>query len=307
MSHDIALTNETSGEFSDCTSCEKRAVWVSVLLNLALTIFKAVIGVFSGSKAVLGDALYSLKDFVASLAVLIGVRVSNKPADKNHPYGHGKIEYVVVFLISILIIGASVFLFVHSVKNLWLAFDGHHMSPPKFIAFFAAIISVIANYKLSGYLRCVGTRLKSPAILASAEHNHSDATSSILVAGAILGARFGFYFLDPLAAAIETVDLLRLSVNMLNHSLTGMLDSSESADVKEEIRTVAALVPGVRGIPMLKSRRVGQNKWIDIIIKVDQDRSVEEGHRIGLHVEQTLKKAIGNIAGITLSVEPEVK
>ncbi len=301
------MTEEEQTACTDCTSCEKRAVWVSVLLNLALTVFKAVIGVFSGSKAVLGDALYSLKDFVASLAVLIGVKVSSKPPDENHPYGHGKIEYVVVFLISLLIIGASVFLFVHSVKNLWLSFKGHNLPVPKFIAFFAAVISVIANYKLSGYLRCVGTRLKSPAILASAEHNHSEGTSSILVAAAILGSRFGFYFLDPLAAAIETVDLLRLSVNMLNNSLTGMLDSSEGAQVKEEIRTTASLVPGVRGVPMLEVRRVGQNKWIDIIVKVDQDCSVEEGHRIGLHVEQTLKKRIGNIAGITLSVEPDVK
>lgn len=304
--HQVSHCNIGGGshiEYMDCVRCYQRAGWFAVGINLMLTIFKAFVGFISGSKAVLGDSLYSFKDFITSLVVVAGIRVSGKPADENHPYGHGKVEFVAILLISILMLIATFFLFIHSIKDVWLSFhDG--ITAPNFIAFWAAIISMVTNYKLSAYLQCVGEKLKSPAILANARHNHSDALSSALVAGAILGTKFGLLFLDPLVAVVETIDLMRLSYGMLSDSVKGILDASVHGHSIREIEEIARLVPGVRRVSKVTARQLGQSVWIDIAIKVDHDKSHEEGYAIGCRVKDTLSKRVGYVAGINLAIEP---
>ncbi len=304
MSHGAVRSYNNTG-YRECSSCERTAGWISVLSNLILAIFKVFVGFISGSKAILGDSLYSFKDFVTSLVVVVGIKVSGKPADEKHPYGYGKIEFVAMLLISMCLCVAAVFLFIHSVKDVWLSFYGH-TPPPKLIAFWAAIISMIANYKLSSYVHCVGERLKSPAMIANAKHNHSDAISSAFVAGAILGANVGLFFLDPLVAVIETLDVLRLSSGMLNDSIKGIMDASMSREITGRIESIARLVPGVRKVSSVVARQTGQSMWIDITIRVDHHKTHDEGYRIGLQVRESLEKAFNNVAGVILSIEPYV-
>lgn len=292
--------------YKECRRCINNASTIAVLSNLLLFIFKAVIGYISGSKAILSDSIYSFKDFMMSGVVLVGVKISGKPADEEHPYGHGKIEFVAIFLISIFIIIGTLFLLIHSIKDVWYVYKGMDIAAPKFIAFWAALISIFANYKLSTYLKCVGTKIKSPAMLANSKHNHSDAESSALVAAAIFGTRLGFHFLDPLAAVIETVDLIRLSIHMINDSLKGMLDSSINKVSLNKIHEIALLVPGVKKISRLNARKVGSGIWIDIVIRIDHHKSLEEGHIISNQVKDTIIKRIGNITGINLTLEPNI-
>ncbi|MEO5360556.1 MAG: magnetosome biogenesis CDF transporter MamM [Nitrospirota bacterium] len=300
--HKLSQDNLT---YAQCYNCERKASGIAVASNLLLAVFKLVVGIISGSKAVIGDSLYSFKDFMTSLVVLIGVKISGKPADDDHHYGHGKIEFVAIFLISLLIIIGTLFLFIHSVKDVWGAFHGT-VQPPKFIAFWAAIVSVIANYKLSSYLHCVGQRRGSPAMLANAKHNHSDAVSSAFVAVAIVATRFGFYFADPLVAVIETLDLIRLSSSMLNDSLKGIMDSSINPAVIRQMNHFAGLVPGVKRVASINARKVGQGIWVEIVIKVDHSKTLDNGYLIGRHVEETLMKRVDNIVGINLAVEPYI-
>ena len=287
----------------DCASCGKKAPLVVALLNLLLAIFLAFIGFMSGSKAILGNSLYSFKDFVTSLVVVIGIRVSEKPADVGHPYGHGKIEFVAMLFIGVAIFIASLFLFVHSIRDVWAGLDGT-IQVPKLIALWAGIISVIANYKLSKYLHCVGTRRNSPAILATAKHHHSDAIASLFVVVAIIGANIGLLFLDPLVAVIETLDLMRLSVMMLKDSLNGVLDSSVNVGIRPEIESIVQRVPGVRKVSNVGVRQLGQERWIDITIKVDYNKPAREGYMIGLHVKESIMKVLENIANVSVSIEP---
>jgi cation diffusion facilitator family transporter len=287
----------------DCASCGKKAPLVVALLNLLLAIFLAFIGFVSGSKAILGNSLYAVKDFVTSLVVFIGIRVSETPADVGHPYGHGKIEYVAMLFIGVAILIAALFLFVHSVGDVWAGFDGQ-LQVLELIALWAGIISVIANYKLSKYLLCVGTKRNSPAILATAKHHHSDAISSLFVVGAIVGANLGLLFLDPLVAVLETLDLMRLSVMMLKDGLNGVLDSSVNVEIRPEIESIAQRVPGVRKVSNVGVRQLGQERWIDITIKVDHNKPAREGYLIGLHVKESIMKVIENIANVSVSIEP---
>jgi len=296
---DLALPN---GE--DCALCGSRAPQVSTLLNFLLAIFMAFVGFVSGSKAVLGNSIYAFKDFVTSLVVVIGIKVAEKPADEEHPYGHGKIEFVAMLFIGIAILIASLFLFVNSIKEEWAGFYGGQLPVPKLIALLAGCISVLANYKLYKYLNCVGTRRNSPAILATAKHHHSDTISSLFVVLAVIGANMGFMFLDPLVAIIETLDLMRLSLGMLQDALNGVLDGSMNTAIRSEIESIALLVPGVRRVGNVGVRPFGQNRWIDITIKVDCDKPASEGYMIGLHVKGSIVKTLGNIANVSVSIEP---
>lgn len=283
---------------------KKKAGWTAVYANLALALFKAFIGYISGSKAILGDALFSFKDFIASLVVVIGIKVSGKPADEQHPYGHGKVEFVALFLISIGLIVSTIFLFIHSVKGIWYCFHGGS-SAPRLIAFWAAIISVVANFKLAQFLGCVGDKLKSPSMLANARHNHSDAISSIMVAVAVLGARLGgMVFLDPLVALIEAVCLMGMSIEMLNDSLKGLFDFAVHPETVDRVESIAKLVPGVRKVSRVVARQLGQGVWIDMTIKIDHAQSHQEGYIIGQHVKESIQAALGDNTSVNVILEP---
>jgi len=290
----------------DCARCGKNAPLVAALLNLLLAVFLIVIGYVSGSKAILGSALYSFKDFVTALAVFIGIRISEKPADGTHHYGHGKIEFVAMLFIGVAIFVASLFLFVHSLGDVWAAWQGQ-LEVPKLIALCGGVISVIANYKLYKYLLCVGTRQNHPAILAAAKHHHSDAMASVFVVLAIIGANMGIMFLDPLVAVLETLDLMWLSSGMLKDGLNGVLDGSvQAVGIRAEVESITQLVPGVRKVGNVGVRQLGQDRWIDITIKVDYDKSAGEGYLIGLQVKESIMKALDYIANVSVSIEPYV-
>jgi cation diffusion facilitator family transporter len=262
-------------------------------LNFLLAIFLAFVGFVSGSRAVLGNSIYAFKDFVTSLVVVIGIRVSEKPADEDHPYGHGKIEFVAMLFIGVAIFIASLFLFYHSVKDVWAGMYGRLQVP-----------KLIANYKLYKYLHCVGTRRGSPALLATADHHHSDTISSLFVVLAIVGANMGLLFLDPLVAVVETLDLMRLGAGMLKDALSGVLDGSATDAVKSEIESVAERVPGVRRVKKVGVRQLGQHRWVDITIKVDHDKPSGEGYLIGLHVKGSIEEALANVTDVSVSIEP---
>ncbi|HIJ90554.1 MAG: cation diffusion facilitator family transporter [Desulfobulbaceae bacterium] len=293
----------SNGTLQECLACEKKAIWVAVYANFTLAIFKAFIGIVSGSMAMLGDALFSFKDFIASLVGVIGIRVSGKPADEQHPYGHGKVEFVALFLISMGLLLATLFLLFHSLKGIWHCSQGFGRAP-KLVVFGAALISVVANYKLVQYLSCVGDRQKSHAIRANTRQNHSGALSSIMVAVAILGARLGYVFLDPLVALVEAVCLLFMGRDMFLSALKGLFDSAAPAATVERIESVARIVPGVRKVAKIVVRQQGQGLWIEMMIKIDPDLTHQEGYLIGLHVKESILATFGNKTTVNVSFEP---
>ncbi len=297
------LSQNNNVRYSECARCESKAGAIAISINLALALFKFIIGMLSGSKAILADSLYSLKDFFVALVVFVGVKISSRPADSNHPYGHEKVDFVAIFIISLAILVGTVFVLLHSVKDLWTTYTST-FNPPKFIAFWAALISLVANYQLYRYLHCLGTKLKSPAILASAKHNHSDAMSSVTVAIAMLGTKFGFAFLDPIVAVIETIDLIRLNVVMLKDSINGMMDRAVSEDLIKKIESIIVLVPGVKKVKQIVGRRMGHGVWFDVVIMVDHNLPYENGYLISKQVEASLRNRVDNIANIDIRIKP---
>ncbi len=298
------MHHSSSDTSHECAACEKTASWAGVYANLALALFKGAIGLLSGSKALIGDGLFSFKDCIASLVVVIGVRVSGKPADEQHPYGHGKIEYVALFLISVGLLISTLFLLVYSAKGLWSCYDGTG-SIPGVIAFWGALISVVANYPLSRYLGCAGERMQSPALLANARHNRSNIILSVMVGVAVLGAHYlDFTVRDPLVAFIEAILLVRMGIEMLGDSLGGLFDSAVPVESVERIEMVARLVPGVRKVTRVVARNLGQGIWVDMTIKVDSTLNHQQGYLIGQHVKESIQALLGNHTTINVLFEP---
>jgi len=290
----------------ECLTCERKAGWAAVYANLALALFKAVIGYLGGSKALLGDALFSFRDCIASLVVVIGIKVSGKPADEQHPYGHGKVEYVVLFLISVGLIISTIILFVHSGQGLLNCYQGMGHAP-KLMAFWAALISVAANYQLAQYLGCVGDKQHSPSMLANARHSNSGAISSTMVAIAVLGAHyFDIFYLDPLVAFVEAVCLISMSIEMFKESIKGLFDSAATTATVERIEAIARAVPGVRKVTKVVARHLGQGIWIEITIKIDHSLSHQEGYLIGQHVKESTQALLGNHATVSVLLEPYI-
>ncbi len=300
----MSQCNGNGGDFQECLICEKKAGWAAVYANLALALFKALIGFISGSKALLGDALFSFKDCIASLVVVIGVKVSGKPADEQHPYGHGKIEFVALFLVSVGLIIATITLFAHSAMGIWHSFHGDGASP-KLVALWAALISVTANYKMAHYLRCVGNKRHSISMLASARHLHSAAISSIMVVVAVLGSHFfEHFFLDPLVALIESVCLTVMSIEMLQDSLKGLFDSAAPSATVERIESVARVVPGVSKVAKVIARQLGQGLSIDMTIKIDSALNHQQGYLIAQHVKESIRALLGSHTTVNVTIEP---
>ncbi|MEI6208472.1 MAG: cation diffusion facilitator family transporter [Desulfuromonadales bacterium] len=302
----LSQCNGNGNYVKECLACERMAGWAAVYANLALALFKAFIGLISGSMAILGDALFPFQDFIAALIAAIGAKVSGKPADEKHPYGHGKIEFVALFLVSIFMIIATIFLFVNSATGLWHSLHGTG-NAPKMIAFWAALISVAANYKLAQYLRCVGNNMQSISMLAGARLNYSAAVSSIMVVVAVLGAHFfDLLFLDPLVALIEAICLMAMNFNMLIDSLKGLFDSAVPTAALERIESIARLVPGVIKVYKVTARRLGQGFWIDMTIKIDHALSHQNGYLIGRHVKESIQAALGSHTTVNVIIEPYI-
>ena len=304
--HIMPCSAVRSPDNEDCVRCGQNAPLVAALINFLMAIFLVFIGFVSGSKAIMGSALYSFKDFITTLAVFVGIRVSERPADGTHPYGHGKIEFVAMLFIGVAIFVGALFLFFNSVSDVWAVWQGK-LEVQELIALCAGCISVIANYKLYKYLFCVGTRQNHPSILAAARHHRSDAMTSVFVVLAVIGANMGLMFLDPLVAVFETLDLMWLSGGMLKEGLNGVLDGSvQAVELKTEIEAIAQIVPGVRKVGHVGVRQLGRDRWIDITIKVDHDKSASEGYLIGLQVKESIIKALNYIANVAVSIEPYV-
>ena len=169
--------------YANCVKCSSGIGWLGLVTNTVLMIMKGFVGLVAGSQALVADAMYSAKDVITSLVVIIGMAVSDKPLDRDHPFGHGKIEFVLSLFVSVVFLGVTVWVLVHAVATL-LDFSVHRM--PHLIALWGALVSVGVNVFMYYYSRCVAIETNSPMVRTLAHHHHADATSSVAVAGGLV-------------------------------------------------------------------------------------------------------------------------
>ncbi|MBF0560742.1 MAG: magnetosome biogenesis CDF transporter MamM [Alphaproteobacteria bacterium] len=289
--------------FDKCVSCSRTIGWVGLTTNLVLMVMKGFVGLVSGSQAMVVDTMYSAKDVVTSLLVIVGMAVSDKPLDEKHPYGHGKIEFVLSLIISVIFLLITGYLLVHAIQIL---LDPERHRTPHLIALWAAVVAVGVNVFMYAYARCVAIEINSPMVRTLAKHSHSDAVASGVVAVGIVGAHYlGMSWLDPVIAIFETLDLLYLGGGVFWDAYKGLMDRSVGISLLDKVQPLATAVSGVIEVKQLRSRHVGQEIWIDLVVGVDGGLSVEQAHAICEAVKARISANISHIGAMNVSAESQ--
>ncbi len=278
------------------------------VVNLLLVGLKAVAGVAGHSAAMVSDAVHSLSDFVTDIVVLVFVRVSARPQDEGHDYGHGKFETLATLLIGLALAGAAVGIVVSGATKLAHWLQGEDLPSPGKIALWAALASIIVKELLFQYTRIKGRKLNSPALEANAWHHRSDALSSIGAAigigGAIvLGERWTV--LDPLASIVVGAMLVKVAWDLLGPSFGELTDSSLPADTEREMLQLISEVEGVEDPHNLRTRRIGSHIAAEVHIRLDGSQTLESAHEKASQVERRFKERFGKESHIIIHMEPK--
>lgn len=275
--------------------------------NLALLIFKLIAGVVGHSSAMIADAVHSLSDFVTDIVVLIFVRISVKPQDASHDYGHGKFETIATFLVGLALMMAVVGIIVPGVQKLILWWNGADLAAPGWIAFWAALVSIAVKELLYQMTVRKGKALNSQLMVANAWHHRSDALSSVGAAigigGAIwLGQRWTM--LDPLASVVVGLMLIKVVWDLLKTSMNELAEGSLSEETEQEIMEIITAVPGIQQPHNLRTRRIGNHIAIEAHIRMDGNLSLNEAHEQATAVERKLKERFGSSTYVSIHMEP---
>ena len=285
-----------------------RVTLTGSVVNLLLVGLKAVAGIVGHSAAMISDAVHSLSDFVTDIVVLIFVRISGRPQDEDHDYGHGKYETVATLFIGLALAAAAIGIVVNGAGKLARWLQGEDLPSPGKLALWAALISIVAKELLYQYTRIKGRKLNSKALEANAWHHRSDALSSIGAAigigGAIiLGNRWTV--LDPLASIVVGAMLVKVAWDLLGPSFGELTDSSLPAATEQEMLAVIKGVEGVEDPHNLRTRRIGNRIAAEVHIRLDGNQSLEEAHEKASEVERRFRDRFGAESHIIVHMEPK--
>lgn len=285
---------------------EKVTLWGGIV-NLLLVGLKAVAGVAGHSAAMISDAVHSLSDFVTDVVVLVFVRVSARPQDEDHDYGHGKYETIATLFIGLALAGAAVGIVVGGARKLAAWLQGEDLPAPGMLALWAALISIAVKEILYQYTRIKGKKLDSPALVANAWHHRSDALSSIGAAigigGAILlGNRWTV--LDPVASMVVGAMLVKVAWDLLGPSVGELTDSSLPAATENEMLEIIRGIEGVQDPHNLRTRRVGNRIVAEVHIRMDGNITLSRAHEKATEVERRIKERFGPQSHIIVHTEP---
>ncbi|VEN74112.1 Magnetosome protein MamM [Candidatus Desulfarcum epimagneticum] len=287
-------------EIEKCRNCRGRVAWVGILVNLLLVVTKLVVGITSGSKACLADALHSTSNIITASAIWVTQRLTKKKADLSFNHGYGKAEFLAAGFVSFFILAAAILLISISIKHLL----HEPASPPKLTAVLIAIISIVTNEMLFRYMRCVGSKFKSQTILANAWANRADSFSSMAVIVGVIGSRLGIPHLDPICAMIVVIVIVKISANILMDSIKSLMDVSVNDVYGDEIEEVSKKVGGVLDVSELKTRQIGSHIWAEINIHIEPLSKLKDGQAIADRVKQRLLDKIPDLENILIHVLP---
>lgn len=285
-----------------------KVTWIGSVVNLLLVTFKFIAGWIGQSSAMIADAIHSLSDFATDIVVLVFVRISNKPQDKSHDYGHGKYETLATAIIGLILLFVGLGICWNGCLDIKKAWNGESLPSPGLLAFWAAIVSVVLKELIYQYTIYVGKRTDSKAVIANAWHHRSDAFSSIGTAFGIGGAIWlgeQWRILDPVAAIIVSLFIVRVAVQLLKPCFEELTEKSLPDDVEQQIYLIAERTQGVSEVHNLRTRRIGNHYAIEMHIRMDGHLQLFEAHKTASSIELQLKKTFGRETHIGIHVEPK--
>lgn len=274
--------------------------WITIVVNIILAFFKTLAGILGNSSAMVADGIHTLSDVLTTFVVLLGLKVSSKEADENHPYGHEKYESVFAKILSMFLLITGIFIGYEAIKVL----ISGEFRKPKTIALLAAFISIVVKEIMYLYTIKVARKIKSVSMEADAWHHRSDVFSSLGTFVGILGARLRFPALDPIAGIIVSILIVKVGIELYLKSVRELVDESANEETIKTIEKKTNDIEGVMGIKNLKTRIFGNKIYVDIEILVDSNITVKAGHDIAEKVHDKLEAEIEDIKHCMVHMEP---
>ena len=280
-----------------------RVSWVSIIINVILSIFKLIAGIVAHSGAMISDAIHSASDVFSTFLVMIGINISNKKEDKEHPYGHERLECVIAMLLAVVLAVTGLGIGKVGLDKIVLGMQGD-LAAPGILALVAALVSIAVKEWMYWYTRGVAKRINSASLLADAWHHRSDALSSVGSFVGILGARLGFPILDPIASLVICLMILKVAFDICRDALGKMVDRSCDEDTVAAIRNLTMRNCGVIQIDLLKTRKFASKVYVDMEISVNKDLSLIEAHEIAECVHDLIEKEMPLVKHCMIHVNP---
>ena len=284
-----------------------RVTLLGMFVNMILFVFKLVAGFLGRSGAMIADAVHSASDFATDVVVLAFVRISAKPRDDDHKWGHGKYETLASLIIGVALFAVGVEILLDSAEKIKAVAEGEVLPRPGAIAIIAAAVSIVAKEALYQWTVRVGKQAESPSVVANAWHHRSDALSSI---GALVGIGLAYFLgekwriADPIAAIVVAALIIKVSIDLCSTALAELLEKSLPKEVEEEILAIILATPNVYKPHNLRTRRIGSDIAIEVHIRVNGEMTVFASHEISKEIERALRARFGERTAVAIHIEP---
>lgn len=276
---------------------------ISVIVNVLLSVLKLFAGIFASSSAMISDAIHTISDVLSTFVVMIGIVVSNKKADKCHPYGHERYECVAAVILAAMLFFTGIGIGYGGLQKMLLSIQGD-LKVPGTLALAAAIISIVVKEWMFWYTKAAAKKINSAALMADAWHHRSDALSSVGSFAGILGARFGIPILDPLACIIISLLIIKASYDIFVDAINKMVDRSCDEFTVGQMNDLIMQQEGVHVVNLVNTRLFGSKIYVDVEIGVNKEITLEDANRIAEEVRIEVERSFCNIKHCLVHVNP---
>lgn len=277
--------------------------YVSIAANVVLSVFKLLAGIVAHSGAMISDAVHSASDVFSTIVVIIGIRISSKQSDKEHPYGHERMECVAAIVLA-TILAVTGFGIGYSAVGKILSGDYANLEVPGAMALIAALISIAVKEAMYWYTRYNAKKIDSSALMADAWHHRSDALSSVGALAGIAGARLGYPICDAAASLCICFFIAKAAYDIFRDAVDKMVDKACDEATENELKNCALAQEGVLGVDLLRTRVFGNKIYVDIEIRADGDGSLREAHGVAERVHDSIEGNFARVKHIMVHVNP---
>lgn len=276
---------------------------VSIVVNVALSLFKLLAGIVAHSGAMISDAIHSASDVFSTFVVMVGIKMSDKKSDKEHPYGHERMECVAAIVLATILAMTGLGIGYSAVKNV-IEGDYKHLAVPGILALVAAVVSILSKEAMFWYTRINAKKIDSGALMADAWHHRSDALSSIGALIGIAGARMGFPVADSIASLVICLFIEKASYDIFKDAIDKMVDKACDENTEESIEKCVLSEEAVLGIDLLRTRTFGNKIYVDVEIRANGDKTLWETHAIAENVHNSIEQKFPKVKHIMVHVNP---
>lgn len=277
--------------------------YVSIAANMVLSVFKLLAGIVAHSGAMISDAVHSASDVFSTIVVIIGIRISSKQSDKEHPYGHERMECVAAIVLATILAVTGLGIGYSAVGKI-LSGDYANLEVPGAMALIAALISIAVKEAMYWYTRYNAKKIDSSALMADAWHHRSDALSSVGALAGIAGARLGYPICDAAASLCICFFIAKAAYDIFRDAVDKMVDKACDEATENELKNCALAQEGVLGVDLLRTRVFGNKIYVDIEIRADGDGSLREAHGIAERVHDSIEGNFARVKHIMVHVNP---